>query len=304
MGTIELRQLTYFIEVANREHVTEAAHSLHVAQSAVSRQISNLENELGIELFVRTGRRVKLTPIGKIFLKYAKQSLQALEQGREEIEDFLNPEKGVIRVGFTSSLASYTLPSVISAFREKYPQIGFQLKQSSVQHLIELLLNGEIDLVFLGPVPTTMKGVKSKIFFAENIVGLLPSKHRLAERSYIRLNELQNDPFILFPSGYVLRQLVIDACAQSGFVPEVPFEGEDIDAIKGLVSAGLGVTLLPEVTLVDSLPRTTVKIPIVEPSVTRTVGAIIPEHRKLAPSEQLFYDFLTDFFDVLNKFSG
>jgi LysR family transcriptional activator of glutamate synthase operon len=300
---MELRQLQYFIEVAKREHVTEAAHTLHVAQSAVSRQIANLEDELGVPLFIREGRSVKLTPVGKIFLQHAKMAIQEIENAKQKIKEFLDPERGTIRVGFTSSLAAHTLPTVISAFRARYPDIGYQLRQGANKQLIESVISGEIDLAFLGPVPTNVKEVRGDILFSENIVALLPANHLLADKQTLRLSELQSDSFVLFPPGFVLRDIVVNACSQMGFVPKVSFEGEDIDAIKGLVSAGLCVTLLPEVTLIDNVPRGTVKIPIIEPNVTRTVGIITPNNRVLPPSEKLFYHFLKEFFAMLGKFS-
>lgn len=300
---MEFRQLQYFIEVAKREHVTEAAHELHVAQSAVSRQIANLESELGIQLFIREGRNVKLTAVGKILSDHATAALQEIDKAKRKIAEFLDPEHGTIRVGFTSSLAANPLPTVISAFRSRYPDIGFQLKQGAYKQLIDSVARGDIDLAFLGPVPTHEKNVKSHIFFAEKIMALLPAKHPLAKQQTIRLNELQNDTFVLFPPDFILREIAVNACAQVGFQPKISFEGEDIDAIKGLVAAGLGVTLLPEVTLIDNMPRETVRIPLSEPNVTRTVGIIIPNNRELPPSEKLFYDFLKEFFSVLNKFS-
>ena len=109
---------------------------------------------------------------------------------------------------------------------------------------------------------------------------------------------------MLFPDGYILREIIVDACAQLGFAPQVAFEGEDIDAIKGLVSAGLGVTLIPEITLIDGLPRSTVKIPITEPDVSRTVGVIIPADRSLLPAEMLFYEFLKEFFSILDRYKN
>ena len=112
------------------------------------------------------------------------------------------------------------------------------------------------------------------------------------------------EPFVLLPEGFVFRDIVVNACQNLGFTPNVAFEGDDIDALKGLVSAGLGVTLMPEVTLVDSLPRSTVKIPLVEPNVTRTVGVITPKERSLLPTEKLFYDFLQEFFTRLDDFKS
>lgn len=299
---MELRQIQYFIEVAKREHMTEAALELHVAQSAVSRQIFNLESELGVDLFIREGRNVRLTPIGKSFLEQMQQAMNVIENARREVEEYLDPKKGTIRIGFPSSLANYTLPTVISAFRERYPEVKFKLSQGSYRFLIDSVIKGDIDMALLGPVPKRDDKIKGEILFTENILALLPNNHPLAGEKVIKLNQLQDDSFVLFPKGFVLRDLIVDACQQLSFHPKVSFEGEDIDAIKGLVSAGLGVTLIPESTLIDSLPRPTVKIPLIDPKVTRTVGVIIPKERELLPTERVFYDFLKEFFSILDSY--
>lgn len=299
---MELRQIQYFIEVAKREHVTEAATHLHIAQSAVSRQIFNLESELGVDLFIREGRNVKLTPIGRVFLKHVEEAVTILDNARREVKEYLDPGHGTIRIGFPSSLATYTMPTAISAFRDRYPEVKFQLKQGAYYDLIDRVAKGEIDMALLGPVPMKEKKVKGSILFSENLVALLPISHPLANASTLKLSQLREDGFIMFPMGYILREILVEACQQQGFQPTVAFEGEDIDAIRGLVSAGLGVTVIPEITLIDGLPRATVKVPIIEPNVTRTVGIIIPRERQLLPTQNLFYHYLIDFFTRLDKF--
>ncbi|RXT08717.1 LysR family transcriptional regulator [Ammoniphilus sp. CFH 90114] len=301
---MDFRQIQYFIEVANREHVTDAANALHVAQSAVSRQIFNLESELGVDLFIREGRNVRLTPIGKRFLVHMEEAIKIIENAKREVEEYLDPEKGTIRIGFPSSLAAYTLPTAISAFRELHPEVKFQLRQGTYHGLIESVIKGEMDMALIAPLPKREKKVKGDILFMERIVALLPSNHPLAGQRSLKLSELREDSFVLFPRGYILREMVVNACQEVGFAPEVSFEGEDIDAIKGLVSAGLGVTLVPEITLIDSLPRSTVKLQISEPRVDRTVGVIIPNDRGLLPTEQLFYEFLKKFFTRLGGFDN
>lgn len=299
---MELRQIKYFIEVATFEHVTEAANNLHVAQSAVSRQIANLEEELGVELFFREGRNVKLTPVGKIFLEQIQSAVSEIDKAVQSVEEYLNPEIGNIRIGFPNSLAAKTLPTVISAFREDHPHIGYKLRQGSNKELRDLVIKGEIDLAFVSPVPLKDDKVFGQVFFTEKMLALLSVNHPLADSNQLRLDQLRNDPFVIFRSGFALRKILLDACSQMGFSPKVAFEGEDIDTIKGLVAAGLGVSLLPEITLSDNLPSETVGINISEPIITRTVGIIYPKSRELAPSEKLFYEFLTDFYDKLYRF--
>lgn len=170
---MELRQIQYFIEVAKREHMTEAAEALHVAQSAVSRQIVNLEAELGIDLFIREGRNIRLTAIGQMFLEKMEHAMDLIEQAQREIEERLDPEKGTVRIGFPSSLAAYLLPTVISAFRKNHPNVKIQLYQDSYRHLVDAVVMGNVDLALLGPVPTKETRVKSEILFVENLVALL-----------------------------------------------------------------------------------------------------------------------------------
>lgn len=299
---MELRQINYFIKVAEMEHVSDAAAELHVAQSAVSRQIANLEEELGVKLFFREGRNIRLTPVGRIFLERAQLAVLEIDKAKQEVYEFLNPETGTIRLGFPNSLAAKTLPSVISAFRKEHPQIGFQLRQGTVSELTSAVIQGHIDLAFVSPVPAKQTDVKGHIFFTEKIMALLPDQHTLAGELHLRLSQLKHDPFVLFRQGYVLRDLVMGACQQVGFNPRIAFEGEDVDTIKGLVSAGLGVSLLPEIALHERPDRDTVVIEIIEPNVKRTVGIIIPQNRELAPSEKVFFQFLKEFYEKLNQF--
>jgi LysR family transcriptional activator of glutamate synthase operon len=300
---MEMRQIKYFIEVAKEEHVTEAAYRLHVAQSAVSRQIAKLEGELGVELFSREGRSVRLTHAGKIFLQHAETAMDAMDKAVQAVNDYLNPEAGKIRLGFPNSLATKTLPHVISAFRSQYADVGFDFNQGSNRELRELVQRGEIDLAFVSPVPEPSPEIETHIFFSEHMRALIPTHHRLAKQVSLNLRDLMDEQFVLFRTGYDMRALVIEACRQVNFEPRVAFESEDVYTIKGLVEAGLGVSLLPETLLIDQTPMGTVSIPISVPRVTRTVGVVITKTRTLPPSEKLFYEFLIKYYNRLNEFS-
>jgi LysR family transcriptional regulator, transcription activator of glutamate synthase operon len=301
---MEKRQIQYFMEVAKREHVTEAADALHVAQSSVSRQIFNLENELGVDLFIREGRRVKLTHLGEIFFERMKQVTNLIEEAKREVKEYLSPETGTVRIAFPISMAAHTLPSIIYAFRMRYPEAKFQMSNALYYDLINGVKNGDFNLAMIAPMPT--KEAENKIngtyLFTENIVALLPLHHPLANRQSVMLQELKEDLFVVLPKGYVFRNQVVHACNKVGFSPQVAFEGKDIDALKGLVSAGLGVALMPEMTLIDNTPRTTVMIPISDFNLTRTVGVIYPTERDLLPTETLFYEFLLETYGRLNEF--
>ncbi len=293
---MELRQLLYFIEVAKQEHVSSAAETLHIAQSAVSRQIGNLEAELGVQLLEKDGRNIKLTYIGKLFAEQAAIAIKAIDNAKQLIDEYLDPDRGIIRIGFPTSFASNILPSIILAFKKEHPDIRFHLRQGSYNFLIEGVKNREIDLAFIGPVPSRDPDIQADILFTEPFSALLPATHLLAKEKSLSLLQLMKDSFVLFPDGYILRKIVEDACLQAGFRPAILFEGEDLDAIKGLVAAGIGVTLLPEVTLQGNIPNDTVKVAVTQPEVRRSVGLITPKHRKLSPSETLFYHFAKNYF--------
>lgn len=301
---LELRQLRYFVEVAEREHISEAAEHLHVAQSAVSRQIANLEEELGTPLFERIGRNVKLTPIGKLFLEHCVTALKAIDFAAKQVEEYLDPARGTIKVGFPTSLASYVLPTVISTFKKEYPDVSFHLRQGSYRYLIDAVKNRDLNLAFLGPVPNKDESINTMILFSEKIHALLPASHPLTQKEVLNLADLRKENFVLFPEGYILNKVAVDACKSAGFVPNVTSEGEDMDALKGLVAAGIGITLLPESSLSDITPRLTVKMKIENPSITRTVGVIYPTNRELGPSEKVFLDFVSTFFSRINQFNG
>ncbi|EDP7825802.1 TPA_asm: LysR family transcriptional regulator, partial [Listeria monocytogenes] len=132
---MELRQLKYFMEVARVEHMTKASENLHVAQSAVSRQITKLEEELGVHLFDRVGRNMQLTSVGQDFLKQAAIALNELQKAEALVTEYTDPAKGTVRVGLPNSLSTKVLPSVISTFREKYPQITYQFMEGTNEEL-------------------------------------------------------------------------------------------------------------------------------------------------------------------------
>lgn len=299
---MELRQIKYFIEVAKREHVTDAANHLHVAQSAVSRQIAKLEEELGVSLFIREGRNVRLTPIGEIFLEHMEQAIHVIDDAERVIQEYTDPEKGTIHIGFVSSLALYILPTLISSFRKAYPDVKFKLTQGTYYELKDYVIKGRTNMALLAPVPMDDKRLKGTVLSTEKIVALLPLNHPKAKQTIIGLTELRDESFIMFPESYILRHIIVQACEQQGFVPKVGYEGEDIDALKGLVATGLGISLVPESSLIDHLPRGTVRIPLQAPAITRSVGIVIPRDRELLPTEKLFYEFIKDYFNRLEGF--
>src|SRR5690625_5277625 len=196
---MELRLIKYFIEVARREHVTKAANALHNAQSAVSRQIFNLEKELGVDLFIREGRSVKLTAVGKVFLEHMEQVMHVLEDAKQVVNEYTDPEQGTVHIGFPSSIAKHVMPAAISSFRKKYPHVKFNLYEERNIALKKAVQKGEGNIALLAPLPKSSVHFEGSILFTERIFSLLPINHPRAHEEALKLSDLREDSFILYP---------------------------------------------------------------------------------------------------------
>jgi LysR family transcriptional regulator, transcription activator of glutamate synthase operon len=293
---VELRQLQYFVKVAKLQHVTRAAEALHVAQSAVSRQIHRLEEELGVRLFMQKGRNVQLTAVGQLFLRRAESLLTDLDRAVMEIHEFLDPEVGEIRLGFPHSHGYHLVPRVVAAFRKLHPNVKFRFRQGMSASLIKDVAESEVDLAFISPYPEKNDLVTGEIILIEELFAILPENHPLAMEVAIDLEQLKDETFVLFSPGYSLRSLVWEACLAAGFTPKIGFEGEETDTIRGLVSAGMGVSLLPEMALYQTSSMMPAVVKVRHPHVIRNVGLIRRNGIKLPTIVQMFHAFLLDYF--------
>jgi len=293
---VELRQLQYFVKVARMQHVTQAAEELRIAQSAVSRQIHQLEEELGVLLFIQHGRNLQLTPVGKLFLKRVEAILADIDKAIQEVRDYLDPEYGEVRIGFPNSLGVTLVPDIVSRFRKEHPNVRFKFRQGIYHGLLMEVVKGELDLAIIAPFPEKHDQVTGELLMEEELFAILPQNHPLAGESQIRLEQLKEDPFILFNEGYSLRKIVWDACMEAGFTPKIAFEGEETDTIRGLVAAGMGVSLLPHHALQEITPLQPVMVRVTEPKVIRTIGLIRRVDEKLPLVAEVFRHFLLQYF--------
>lgn len=293
---MELRQLKYFMEVARVEHMTKASENLHVAQSAVSRQITKLEEELGVHLFDRVGRNMQLTSVGQDFLKQAAIALNELQKAEALVTEYTDPAKGTVRVGLPNSLSTKVLPSVISTFREKYPQITYQFMEGTNEELTEMLLSGVLDMTFLSPVPESSEQIEAIRFFDEKLKLIVPKTHPLAENFTVSLKELASEKFVLYPEDFDLYKIVTKGANKKGFEPQIAFQSRDFYTIQGLVGAGLGISILPEMILDGAIFKETKSIALRDKELRRSVGIITTKKRNLSPSENLFRSFIISFF--------
>lgn len=238
---MELLQLQYFLAVARLEHMTEAARSLHVTQSSLSKTIQRLEEDLGVLLFDRTGRKLRLNEFGSRFLRRAERALFELEQGRQEISDLSGPEHGALELAVTTAS---TLPNILREFRKKRPHIQFHVQMLSMQEMITLLHRGEVDFCLSSP-PVQGDDIECQIVCIDPILVAVPMGHRLADRSSVSLTELKDEWFVGVKRGYGTRDLADSVCKSVGFAPKYVYEGDEPARLSALVEAGIGIAFIP-----------------------------------------------------------
>lgn len=275
-------------EVAAEGNITRAAERLGTPQPTVSRALAQLTDRLGMPVLARAGRGVQLTRVGALLAGAADSALRALETGCRSVVEELDPERGQVILGFQHTMGSGLVPGLLRGFRTEHPHVRFGLVQGARADLLERMLDGEIDLCLAAPLPAADARTGAAALREEPLVVVLYGQHRLARKKDLRLLELQRENFIATRPGYGLRQIFQDLCARAGFTPTLAFECEEVDTVRGLVAAELGVALLPPAET-GPLPGT-VEIPL-RPAAHRTVGLTWPENRPLPPAVRGFRDY-------------
>jgi DNA-binding transcriptional LysR family regulator len=286
---MELRHLTYFVAVAERLNFSRAAEELHVAQPAISQQIHALEHELGAPLFERIGRRVQLTDAGHALLPHARQILSAVEAARNEVRERGQLLKGTAKLGTPPTVSAHILPDRLTAFEQKYPGLDVTLREAGTDTLLKLVEQGELDLAIVS-TDLLPSSVECAPFLEENYVVAVGGHHRLCHRECAAMVEFAEDAFILFPEGYKLREVTLNACRNAGFEPKIALDGGGIQSTLQFVAAGLGVAIVPELALAEAADICPIKIE--DQNLRRTLGLVWRKGQYLSPAARALREFL------------
>lgn len=290
---MELLQLQYFLAVARLEHVTEAARSLHVTQSSLSKTIQRLEEDLGAPLFDRTGRKLRLNEFGSRFLRRAERALYELEQGRQEIRDLSDPEQGTLELAVTTASV---LPGILREFRKRRPHVQFHVQMVSLQNLNTLLHRGEVDFCLSSP-PVWEEDIECQVVFVDPILVAVPKGHRLAGRSRISLTELRDEWFVGVKKGYGIRDLLDALCQTAGFTPKYVYEGDEPARLSALVEAGLGIAFIPSTARDSREPVHYLQVE--DHELVRELALLWNKRRYLSRAAQEFREFVIEYFKSL-----
>lgn len=243
---MDLQQLRYVVEVAETSSFTRAAERCHVTQSALSHQIAALERAIGLRLFVRSSRSVRLTEAGDAFIPHAKTALASAASAVEDALGTAGRVIGTLRIGAIPTVTAVHLPSLLARFRAEHPDARVELQVGNSSDLVDAIRRGELDVGMLGlREETPPLGVSSRALSRERLVAALSRRHPLAERKRIALADLADATFADFPAGTSGRAQSDAAFTSAGMQRDVAFEADRAEMILGLVEAGLAVSLLP-----------------------------------------------------------
>lgn len=288
---MELLQLKYFQKIAHLEHMTKAAEALSVSQPSLSKTLRMLEEELGVQLFDREGKYIRLNEYGKVYLKNVDIALAALEDGKRKL---INMDKERPQPIYLAVLAaSPVLPNLLSSFRDLYPNVSFQLLQNSPQYT-----QGDFDLC-ISSLPVNREGVGGTPLLTEEIFLAVPRGHRLAHRKSVKLQEAASEGFIHLKPGNALREITDSFCRLAGFSPRIAFESDDPATVRGLITAGQGIGFIPVVSWRGTIGDSVILLKIEEPVCSRTLRLFWMEGRYQSEMVLAFRQFTVDYFQKL-----
>jgi DNA-binding transcriptional LysR family regulator len=285
---MNLHQLNCFTVLAEVLHYTEAAKRLYISQPSLSYAISELEKELGVELFYRQGNRIVLTKYGEALLPYAEKTLLTVQRGVRAIQNLkaLSPS---ISLGYIYSISG-VLSEMIRGFKQhrKDNDITVSFYQGLDEHIMDKLRKGEVDLA----ISTSSGGhsVAARPLFRQALYLAVPSDHPLAQREEVSIHELKDEKFVSITPESSLRGFINEAFQRAGYTPNIVFEAEECNAMASFVGSHFGVAIMPRIPGVDSYPITLLKIK--EMSLTRQIYLLWMENEPLPAECETFKDYI------------
>lgn len=272
---MNLRDLRYFVALADTKHFGKAAERSYVSQPTLSAQIKKLENYLGVQLIERQPRRVTLTETGAKILPLARRILQESDEIVSLARNEHDPLSGKLKLALIPTIGPYLLPLVTRKLRKQLPALKLMLYEYQTQPLLEKLRSGEIELGILA-LPVGLDGLESVELYDENFTVAVPNQHPLAKRTGVKLDDLTGETLLLLEDGHCLRDQALDVCNRIDVKENEDYRATSLETLRQMVAAGLGITLLPELATrgpFGSGQGLTVKS-FSKPIPTRTVGAV------------------------------
>jgi LysR family hydrogen peroxide-inducible transcriptional activator len=282
---MEFHQLRYVCAIADTGSFSRAAERCQIAQPSLSQQVLKLEKDLGAKLFDRLGRSVRLTEAGRAFLPYARSILSQRETARSSVADKCADVRGCVAVGAIPTIAPYLMPRYTATFTKKYPEAKLRIVEETTPILVESLRDLSIDLAILA-LPLRHKDLELVPLRTEPLFAVLPRNHPLAAAKSLALKDLRGESFVMLRDGHCFRDLSIAACTHARVTPRIAFESGQFSSLFGMVAAGVGISLVPEMAIDTHAGCRYVRLN--DARATRTIVAAILRGRSFNRVQQAF----------------
>src|SRR5580704_7209653 len=282
---MEFHQLRYVCAIADTGNFSRAAERCQVAQPSLSQQVLKLEEELGTKLFDRLGRSVRVTEAGRAFIPRARAILEQMDEARSSVAANNADLRGSVAVGVIPTVAPYLMPAYTAAFAKKYPDAKLRIVEETTSVLVEGLRDLSIDVAILA-LPLRHKDLELFRIRTEPLYAALSKEHPLASAKSLALKELRGEPFVLLRDGHCFRDLSINTCTRARFAPNIAFESGQFSSLLGMVAAGVGVSLVPEMAIDRNVACRYVRLSDVQ--ATRTIVTAVVRGRSFNRVQQSF----------------
>ncbi|HTT31263.1 MAG TPA: LysR family transcriptional regulator [Solirubrobacteraceae bacterium] len=288
---MEMRQLSYFLAVADERHFTRAAARVHLTQSSLSSSVRALERELGSDLFVRSTRQVELTEAGRALLPAARRALAAAEDARDAVAAVRGLVRGHLAIGAIQALGHVNLPELLARFHRTHPAVTLRLHHVGASELVRGTADGEIDLAIVDPPLGPQRDrVRATTIATELLQLAVASDGPLAHRSRVRLGDLADHEFIEYRPDSALRASIDRACHAVGLRRQIACEVDALPELVELVALGLGVAMLPSAAIRMAGGRATGIA--TDPAIPRDLLLVTPLDREPSPAGEAFLRLL------------
>lgn len=287
---MDIRQLNYFLEVGRKKSITKAADSLHISQPALSKMIKGLEDEIGLPLIIRSNKLNEITDAGLVVMEYAQKMSALMDEMNSTLNDMTNLKRGKIHIGLPPIIGSLFFPKVISKFHHQFPNVEINITEYGGARVVKSVEEGEFELG-VAVLPIDEKEFDVYPIVEEEMKLLIPVNHRFSERDSVELIELKEEEFIFYNEEFALHGIMRNEFILAGFEPNILFKSSQWDFMTEMVSANLGVTILPE-TISQKAANKELKIIALNPPVLWKLAVITKKGRYLSFAGRKFIDLI------------
>ncbi|MEX0682650.1 MAG: LysR family transcriptional regulator [Dehalococcoidia bacterium] len=295
---MDFGQIEAFVQVSTHSSFSRAAEALQLTQPSITARIQALERELGEELFERGGRGVRMTDAGRVFLPYVERILQYLQEARDAVEEVRSVELGSLRLGSALTISTYVLPNILHRFCGEYPRVDVVVRTGRSEQVLNMLLTDEVQVAIIRTL--SHPEAEAVHLYDDEIILVAYPKHEFAASGRATIAEIAREPIVLFDRGSSYYGLIHDLFRKANVIPNVAMELDSLEATKRMVEEGLGIALVPEVTVQRELKAgllVRVDLADVEP-LRRPIALLYRRNRKRSRAVQAFIDALADIYSA------